>query len=409
MSCDNFACECKNMRQEERQTLQESLSVYLSAQEIPERVKKPARLLRVLVSDFASGQAKSCFLQIILAEIQFYFFGNFCRALEILAQIEVSRPGMLFRQRMYNLQRTIRAGFLARETRVQDPQQIVSSLAYLKHYHRFLDQIDDSTELTIKFWSVLLHNDADTVRLDLLGKRLFASKYEFMKTVDKVLRISSNHIEFLVRYGLFMQLVMHDAISAEQAFDKIMTINSTLTGGTTCGFSLFREDVAVMMVIARVEAAAVTVCEINTALEQTLGYSRKDLVDFSVNHIMPPEIAQCHQQLVQNYFQTLKTHNVNAPREHMVKAKSGLYVPCHTLLKVVPELAADGRLRFALLMTENRRLVPYTSFRRDRTRNKVISSFFTKNRPARYCATMPKSSRGSPRRRSRRSASTRAR
>ncbi len=385
-SCQTPGCPCRDLRSHlglgkadnGQIGLGRSDKVYFIRREVPEELISGSlvRTVRLLVDDFSLHLAKEDELGVLLAEMAFYFFGNLYVALQRVAQIEADKPRLTIRQRTYNLRRVISTGF-EKSRREEGPEETLAALEYLKHYHEFLDDVEEATESTIKFWSIVMEEAPSSGRLSELGRALFECKYRSVQTVEKISAAGSHNLEFLIRYGLFMRLVMHDLIMSEQALKKAISLNEsfgpTAVSVSAGNLSLFRSDVSVMLIVAQLEhSGAGTVLEMNTAVEQVLGYSRKDLIGTSVLHLMPPPIARLHEGVVLKFFHSMKSHDLDVTRARYVRGKDGAYVLCNGVKKIVPRLEG-GALRVALFMIPDRRESYYSSFRRDPIEKRVGS------------------------------------
>ncbi|MDR3548445.1 MAG: PAS domain-containing protein [Candidatus Pacebacteria bacterium] len=379
--CRNAECDCKKLISEFRKassqgpllgihaTMKQCEVVYFCADQVPQGIKEGAvmRAMQILVDDASSNAVRGEDLSMAQGEVAFYFVANFYAALQRIGQIELAKPRLLMKQRTYNLRRAISMGFDRAALETEDPEKTLSSLEYLKHYHKFLDQVEEATEATIKFWSIVMEDAPSSNKLNDLGKSLFKCKYKSTKTVEKISSLASNHMEFLVRYGLFMRLVMHDMITSEQIYQKLLFMSSNEGNGSrldrnSSAFSLFRTDVSVMVIIAHMESSgAGSVCEMNTAVEQTLGYPRQDLMGASIANIMPQPVAQMHDEVVRRFFQTMKSSAINVPRAMFVKTKEGFYILCRTLMKIVPKLGR--KLEVAMFLVPDRKVAYYTTDR----------------------------------------------
>ncbi len=382
--CCDLGCEChKAIRSlvssrgegdrllQRQQAIPQNTQVYLSEKDLPANGQQQQGLVsvafRCLVRELASASFHGEALDILMAEIEFYLFKNHYAALCQLELIAGRKPRLETQQRAYNLRRTISAG-LDLWASEEESAQTLAAMEYLRYYQRFLDRVEDATESTIKFWSTVRQDEPSASDLNGLGKLLFRSKYKVMKTVEKISRIASNHLEFLVRYGLFMRFVMHDLITSEQVFLKISFLNSALSAAAVSDdFSIFRRDAHVMLIAARLDhAGAGTVTETNTAVEHVLGYSRRDLLGASLTVLMSPVVAQKHNELVARFFQTMQASNLGIQRAHYIKAKDGAYVLCRCMIRVVPRLTTTN-VELVLFAIADRKHVCYTAFRREPT------------------------------------------
>lgn len=303
---------------------------------------------------------------VMLAEIFYYYFANAYLALEQLAIVESRKPSMLLLQRIYNLKRAISVGIEQIEDSDNEGESTIASINYLKLYQKILDQMDDSTELTINFWSSLLQDKPTSNALNSLGRNLFKSKYNIAQTAEKILNVTSNHLEFFVKYGLFMKYVMHDNVTSDQTYKKILSLiySSTSLSPKSYGFTNFGEDSNVMLLVASLNHTSLgTFSEINFEVEQTLGYNRGDLIGFSITNIMPSIIAEKHDEFVKKFFLSMSSNNLNTETFKFIKSKDGFYLPCKVLKKVVPRLS-EG-LQIALFIINDPELSYYTSSCKD--------------------------------------------
>ncbi len=319
-----------------------------------------------------SVYGKSADFAVAAAEMQFYFFANLYAAWEQANQILALDPSIIIRQRVYNLIREISMSFYEDNSK-QDPERLSESISYLKYYNSFIERVEDATELTVDFWSVLLEEKPSAQRLNELGKQLFDAKYGLSRSVQRIAEITSNHIEFLIRYGLFMRFVVHDLDSAERVFKQAFYIVKTapLAASTLAShFSIFRGDVPVMFLIANVDSnGGATIQDFNTELERGLDYARNELLGLPLTTLMSPMAAKAHSKLVQRFFQTMDTHNIGVPKLQFFRTGAGLYVACKVLKRVVPGLL--GGFQAAAFLLEDKTVYYYTHFRTDAAAKKV--------------------------------------
>ncbi len=359
-------CECRCFRRsaswpaESRVALPLNRRVYVCEKNRPELSSKGARatILRLLVADLRArfGNKAALHLNFTIAEIQFYYFANPYQAWEQTIQTLSAEPPLAFRQRAYNLIRTIDSGFSYSDDPLDNAVDegnisLMQALAYSRHYNRFLDLSEEATEVTISFWSALLLEKPRAHDLNALGKRLFEVKCQGRKCVKSLLRIREDHFEFLVRYGLFERYVMHDRSAADEVFSKILGLaKSGNESAVTVGDS---EQLVVcsdrtMLIVANVDPTGeCTVREASAEVEQELGYSKAELVGFSVVNIMPPIVARCHGRIVRAFIQSMSACSINHEKLRFLKGKDGVYIPCRCTVRLVPSLM-DG-LRFALI------------------------------------------------------------
>eukprot|EP01022_Parablepharisma_sp_SALTPOND_P004376 TRINITY_DN120183_c1_g1_i1.p1 TRINITY_DN120183_c1_g1~~TRINITY_DN120183_c1_g1_i1.p1 ORF type:complete len:773 (+),score=32.77 TRINITY_DN120183_c1_g1_i1:975-3293(+) len=346
---------------------------YTTVHELPSMYYQEytSKTIKLLVGELDQTFGKNNGFGILLAELYYYYLGNHYFTLEKLRAIRIRNPNLIVQQRIYNLKRNIGIGLLLSNNSSRDSGKTTAAVDYLKSYHKFLKQAEDLTESTIKFWSVLAKDQPTAMDLNQIGKSLFKSKQAITCTVQEISGVALNHSEFMIRYGLLLRFVIHDFVTAEQIFRKLTCLSGSSTHYPESNeFSLFSGNSKVMLLIATFGSAGTAmVTETNTAAERTLGYSCKEIVGYSVTRLMPSIVAQIHDKFVQRFFQTMETRNIGVPRLRFVKAKSGLYVPCKVLKKIVPRLHSG--LQAAIFMIRNTRITQYLEHKKDHTVTKT--------------------------------------
>jgi hypothetical protein len=227
-NCAKDNCVCKELlslkRVQDSKRFKVSLNnrVFETLEELPEHINESWKIaaLKVLVEDInkLNQNSKSLDYSLALAELSFYYFGNCYCALTDIESIENRRPSLIYSQFANNLKNKIDLGMNKDN---DGAKAILDSLAFQEKYNEFLTCIDDSCENTINFWSSLLSDKPDPVELMKLGKELFESRNKFLLLVSDISAISSEHTEFLVKFGLYMKLIFHDKTSASNAFQRI--------------------------------------------------------------------------------------------------------------------------------------------------------------------------------------------
>ncbi len=326
------------------------------------------RALRVLIGEVKSGFAdkKPEKLQLALAEIEFYYFGNPYQALICIEAVCSAGHSVVSAQYAANLRSAIHLGIWNNK---DESKVIISILTYQEKYTQFLQLIDESCECTVKFWSTLLEQSPEVKLLIRFGKELCEKRYHLLQIANDLVQISSNRTEFLVKYGLYMRLILHDKESASAIFKKLLW--SAENSGNGRSQPLFRGDrTGTMLVVVSLEKANFfAVVESNNEVEYQLGYKRSELVSFSANKLMPAMVARQHRELVQRFFRTMEAATIDEERFIFVMHQDGYAVPCKATNKIVPTLAHG--LQCMMLFYEDFSFSSYTSQKPDKTRYKV--------------------------------------
>eukprot|EP01022_Parablepharisma_sp_SALTPOND_P004651 TRINITY_DN120707_c0_g1_i1.p1 TRINITY_DN120707_c0_g1~~TRINITY_DN120707_c0_g1_i1.p1 ORF type:complete len:823 (-),score=42.99 TRINITY_DN120707_c0_g1_i1:1973-4441(-) len=371
--CVKPGCECvsvvTSITEYSLEPIKQNVDAYLSAKDLPEMYKTGPfiRGAKLLLSELAMQYGRNDTLLVTLAEMHFYGFGNCYYALELLDMVASRRPSLILLQRIYNMRKVIDLALKRHNEKStqRESERTTDAIRYLNYYNKFLDQADSITDLTIKFWSVLLSEKPSAQKLNQAGRILFQEKCRAVKTVNKITELTTYHIDFLIRHLLFTRFVLHDYIASEQVYNKL---KQAAEAGSflykTHGFSLFRADATVMFLLARIHGnGSATTQQINAEVEQMLGYSKKELIGFSITNFMPPMIARRHEEFVHKFFQSMETTSLNTQHFRFIKDKEGHYVPCRSLMKVVPNL--DNDLQMAMFLIWDPAIFVYTRYRKD--------------------------------------------
>ena len=365
--CTKNDCLCKIPLQKETidtiSGLNMNLQIYAEKANVPLNYREglTEKALKILIEEQISRHEKADKLIILSAEVSFYYLANHYNALEQIFNLESRKPSLLLQQRIYNLRRSISIGMTLNNDYYVDPECIIDSIQYMRYYHHFLEEVENARDLTIRFWTIIVQDAPSAVQLNDMGKCLFKKKYKIMNTVQKISDINANSTEFLIRYGLFMKFIIHDSVAADQVFKKILLLADSSNYNSLCNsvFSVFRGDSTIMFLLASLDKASESnIIDINTELEQGLNYLREDLIGHSITCIMPPIIAQKHSEYIHNFYLTMNKKSLNTPRLRFVKSKSGVYVPCLVLKKIVPNL--NEGFRVVLFMRADNKFSHYT-------------------------------------------------
>ncbi len=348
---------------------------YETASSIPPSLTNAwkARVFRLLISDISSHIEKSYKLQLALGEIWFYYFCNIYQALEFAEAVSLRQHSFVVSQYVYNLRGAIERGMWSESA---TSRTILALIEYQKKYYEFLKDMEDSCDCTIKFWSTLLEPVPDVKLLIKFGKKVYKRRYRLLKIAQEIIGICCNHMEFLIKYGLYMKFVMHDNQSASTVFKKMLWASDNASGGLFGETSsllalsptpaLSSDHNAMMVVVSLEKETFFNIVEVNHEVSYQLGYKREELISYSANKLMPRVVAQQHRGLVQRFFQTMEPKCIGVEKTRFVLHQSGYILPCKTLKKIVPSLA--GGLRGIMLFTDDSGMQEYTVNRVDRVR-----------------------------------------
>jgi len=375
-NCANPDCECSTLHIDPYGTQETEIyvntRVYLTQDSKTESVKQNVtpKIFQLILTDLKSQYGKTTELMIISSEIQFYFLFNVYSAWQEAKNLLSCNPSFILQQRVYNLLKKISIGF---EEYKQELDYVNLSVQYLSLHRKFLGELENCCELTSQLWNGLVDKNFPANRLNHIAKSLISSKFKVNKIVESMLKISIDHIEFLVRYGLFLNFISHNSHLAEQVYKRLSELLNNPSTSVLFQFSLFRTDESVMVMIINVKPGKSTVIyEVNTELERVLNYKKSSLVGLSITTIMSPIVSEYHTRFIQDFINTMDSKSINIPRVRLIKKPGDIYIPCQSLKKIVPGITHG--LQIALFLIEIPPMLAYEISPQDRGKELSISN-----------------------------------
>jgi len=372
-TCTKVKCLCheiiEDFQKDDTSILAVNKNAYITNNEVHPIYRNGffIKSLKLICDELGATFNGSDELSMCLAELSFYYLGNHYNALAKLGIIQERNPGLFIRQRIYNLKNNISSGLNLTYEQVQDREKTVITIDYLKSYRKFIDESENLIELTIKFWSILIKDQPLAQDLNAIGAKLFESKQKLMKIVSGLNKSAVNHTEFLLRYGLLLRTAMHDYAGAEQTFHRLYYMNTLRQSYTeTSKFSIFNTRSKVMfMLVSFTNEADANIIQVNTELEQGIGYKYDEIVGRSIGILMPPVIASAHSKYMQKFFHTMVSQTIGVEQFTFIKCKSGLYLPCRILKRMVPRM--NNSLQAAVFLIKDPRIHKYTNSKKIET------------------------------------------
>lgn len=365
--CCKAGCLChdddvKNIR-DDTNLIQPNSKVFTVKEEVPIIYKEGffIKSLKILTDDLANLFPCNDEIEMLIAELNFYYFGNHYYSLEKLWPILGRNPSIFMKQRIYNLKRNINKGLEFNYAMMVDREKTVDSIDYMESYRHFLDKSEDLIDLTIKFWSYLSQERPTSRELNKIGNELFKTKQKILTFVSEISKFSNNNFDFLLRYGLLLKSAMHDNTTAEQIFFKLAYMNSSAQKSSeNSKFSVFSNKSVMFLVAAFTENDDANVIQINTEFERVTGYQYHEIMNHSICILMPSLIANVHSKFIQKFFQTMDGKVIGVPVSVFLKCKNGLFIPCRVMVKMVPRMAKG--LQAAVFIVKDAKMTQYTMF-----------------------------------------------
>ncbi len=329
--------------------------------ELPLRVvtSRKLRVLSIIISDIKPALIKSESVGIGMAEIYYYFLANHYEALMYLQGVEAGSPSLVVDQWITNLRNVIERG-MNRES--EESVNLMATLKFQLEYYSFLHCIEYSCECTIKFWGLLQGDRPDSIALTGLGQEIFETSQKLLQLVSTINRMNPDHMDFLLKFGLYSKHILHDKTSTEHAFQRILwnAENSS---------TRHRKDQAMTVMVSLEDQTFCSVLEVNSELEQQLGYKREELIGFPSTKLMHSAIARQHQELVRRFFRSMHSDQIGNEKQHFLRHQEGHVVACRGIKRLIPNLT--GGLKGMIVTYPDPVLSLYTVQRSDHTKRRT--------------------------------------
>jgi hypothetical protein len=227
---------------------------------------------------------------------------------------------------------------------------VEKSIEYLDLYHQFIGEVEICTAVHIKFWGILLDSQPDPQKLNGYGKDINGNIKIIRGIYTQIMKIDPNNVIFLYKYVLFLKRVYHDDIEAAVVWDKILSIRQidamqNFQRTDDFAYSFQRSGGKSMIIGVSGEKRSLNkILSINFETSYVLNYSKEDVEGVSANILMPPMIANSHDEWILHYTQTLKCKNIGKIHHAFLKTKQGFFIPCKSFFQFVPYI--DNGIQF---------------------------------------------------------------
>lgn len=377
-NCARPGCECESLitkgfnSNASKEEIELNYKAYETKKSLPARIKDSWKreVVAFLASEVNSRLGKASKLSLVLAEMAFYCEGNIYQALHYLGLAESLKKTIIFSQYTANLRETMEEGMWKGN---KDAVKLMETLNFQRKYDQFLDCIESVSEATVEFWATMNDEKMDIKTFIKHGKRLYEYNYDLIKLAKEINEINPHHLEFLIKYGLYMKLIAHDRITASQVFNKIMWVaedySTGLVGGKQ-GLAAARNECETMIILTSLDPGDFfQIVEANSEIEHQLGYKKEELLRFSANKIIPEEVAKRHQKMVMRFFQNMETKCIGVWTLRFFKHRDEYVVPCMMMVHIVPSLKQG--LEAIAVFHVDKGISAHAGGRADKTKGKV--------------------------------------
>jgi len=378
-NCARASCECRTLITQvsdpevASETLELNFKAYKTNHEVPIKIRNSwkRKVVSLLAAEFNSQASKAYQVPLALAEIAFYYEGNIYRALNYLANMKSIEQSAIYDQYIINMKETIEEGMWKN---TKDIGILMDIVDFQRKYDKFLDYIEDATAETIGLWKTLSSHRIDIDAFMKKSRKFYELNYNVMALAKEINELNPHHLEFLIKYGLYMRLIANDKVTTTKVFNTMVSVAEGFNLGLKRiekNFSLKKSEGNAMIVIISLEKDNFfQIIEANNEILYHLGYKREELLKFSANKIIPQEIVNSHYQLIHKFFQTMESACVGKKILKFFKHKKEYIVPCTMMLHLIPSIK-DG-LKVVAVFYVDEGISMFVSKGVDRIKHKVM-------------------------------------
>ena len=206
----------------------------------------------------------------------------------------------------------------------------------------FQTAIETAVESHLDFWRELLENNPEIQKLQTLGSYITKSLEEAERQYEQLCVINSNHVRMLKIYGNFLKDVVNDENEGQRILDRAEQVDKSSVANRQ-----FMDDEKLkygdnanpcIVTCSANFTTMGTILNANNEIYSLLGFSKTEMLGQNINHLMPKALADEHDSIMKNYFETAKNKAIGIERVVFPVTKQGYLIPCTLMIKVLPSL-----------------------------------------------------------------------
>jgi len=237
------------------------------------------------------------------------------------------------------------------ETESQKQKGNYYNLAYVIEFERifneFMNAIWKTSDAQGNFWMHLSNpNMIDFNALDKDNDNIYKFAKETGELWNDLCKINPNYSAAIFKYTNYLREMRNNDQLANDIQDKMKndTTKKSLSALAKQNDVLFDEKTAILHVSGAKESLG-KVIKVNQGTLQVLGYSPIELLQNSVNKIMPNVISRKHNDLMETHFKSGRNRIFNKERHLFAVHKDGYCFHMKLMVKPLPMLE-DGFIQY---------------------------------------------------------------
>lgn len=315
--------------------------------------------IKSIIMDVLDKYPKSARLHILYAYVQREKLNNKYKALFEIMIARDNKPSVEQEFAIYRYKSLIEEEIIDDDSKTSETKGIdVNIIVHFQNmFVAFQAALENAVELHLDFWRELLETNPGIYKLQSLGSMITHSVEEISERYKKLNDINPNHIKMLQSYGQFLKNIVNDDVEGQRVLEKAdYVIKSSVVNKQFIENDRLKygenSNTCIITVSGNLNKMG-NIKNINNEITRILGFSKADLIGQNINRIIPKYLAEIHDGLMRNYFETSESKIMGMERLVFPLTKKGYVVPCTLMIKVLPDLTNGVRLVGFLNEIEN--------------------------------------------------------
>jgi len=316
-------------------------------------------LIKSIIVDVLDKYPKSARLHLLYAYVQREKLNNKFKALFEIMIARDNKPSVEQEFAIYRYRSLIEEEIIDDDSKTSETKGIdVNIIVHFQNmFVAFQAALENAVELHLDFWRELLEANPGIYKLQSLGSMITHSVEEIGERYKKLNDINPNHIKMLQSYGQFLKNIVNDDVEGQRVLEKAdYVIKSSVVNKQFIENDRLKygeNSNTCIVTVSGNQNKMGMIKNINNEITRILGFSKADLIGQNVNRIIPKYLAEIHDGLMRNYFETSESKVLGLERLVFPLTKKGYVVPCTLMIKVLPDLTNGVRLVGFLNEVEN--------------------------------------------------------
>ncbi|EGR31213.1 PAS domain S-box family protein, partial [Ichthyophthirius multifiliis] len=293
---------------------------------------------------------------LLKAFVQQQVFANKFKAVYDLIICEQQQPSFQQSFFIYSFKSFIQDDLIKKETIINEGYgnfQADSMAFYQNQLELLILQIKNTVDLYIQFWKQIIQDSPDVQKAVCLGYQIGKS-FEHCQNIYKELQqIDSNNIKCIEVYGNFLLNVINDEVEGQKLIEKLEVIQKNNQQNKKCVENQLQNQYQNQCII-QISGSLNEIGKItntNADVFELTGYQKDQLINQSINILMPPIYQQNHDSFVFKYLNSAQSQYVGHQRLVLCKNKNKYISSVDILVKVLPNI--DQGIQFIGFLNNN--------------------------------------------------------